>query len=528
MLQIEMRLLDRIRPYPGNPRVNDHAVDAVAASIREYGWRAPIVVDGEGVIVCGHTRLKAARKLGLSEAPVHVARDLTPEQVRAYRLADNRSAENADWDYDLLPMELSALRNADYDLSLIGFSGEELSRYLAPDEQTAGADGADPDEEPEPPVNPISKRGEVYRLGSHRLVCGDNGSAEDMAKLAGGERFDLCFTSPPYMQQRDYGAAKNKVQDWDGLMRAAFAHLPMKDDGQILVNLGLVHIDKEWQPYWRDWIEAMRAAGWLRFGLYIWHQDDGMPAAAEGRRPEAGSRRMTMAALSIPATASTPRSPGRNVQPPVRQREQGAGPHGRGQPGSQALRLQLRGGVFRRPARRQRRQREHPGPPPCSRHVRKAASAPPAGQQKTGKAVQQRPGPETPPSHRSRIAPQTRKIAGSRPRHRNAAENASMNTASGQARSVHSGRQCANPAPTAACNHEPTSSTHQRGRNSSTEARGRADAVFTLPGVRRGVRGGRATWSGFRQIPNRTRGRGSNRERLPRSPRAAYGRADRN
>jgi DNA modification methylase len=283
MIAIEMRPLDGIKPYPGNPRVNDHAVEAVAASIKEYGWRAPIVVDGDGVIICGHTRLKAARKLGLSEAPVHVARDLTPEQVRAYRLADNRSAENSDWDYDLLPMELSALRDADYDLSLIGFSGEELSRYLKPDEQTAGAGGVDPDETPEPPAEPVSRRGEVYCLGNHRLVCGDNGSVEDMAKLAGGERFDLCFTSPPYLQQRDYVEAKGKVLDWDGLMRAAFAHLPMKDDGQILVNLGLVHENKEWQPYWRDWIEAMRSAGWLRFGLYIWSQGDGMPGASRGR-----------------------------------------------------------------------------------------------------------------------------------------------------------------------------------------------------------------------------------------------------
>ena len=92
MLQIEMRSLAEIRPYPGNPRMNDGAVDAVAASIREYGWRAPIVVDGDGVIVCGHTRHKAAQMLGLSEAPVHVARDLTPEQIKAFRLADNKTA----------------------------------------------------------------------------------------------------------------------------------------------------------------------------------------------------------------------------------------------------------------------------------------------------------------------------------------------------------------------------------------------------------------------------------------------------
>ena len=285
MLQIEIHPLAEIKPYPGNPRINDGAVEAVAASIREYGWRAPIVVDDEGVIVCGHTRHKAAQTLGLSEAPVHVARDLTPEQIKAFRLADNKTAELAEWDYDLLPMELSALRDADYDLSLIGFSGEELSRYLAFSAETLAetTGDADPDEIPAPPVEPVSRRGDIYRLGQHRLICADNGSAADLARLAGGERFDLCFTSPPYMQQRDYGEARDRVRDWDGLMRAAFANLPMKDDGQILVNLGLVHDDKEWQPYWRDWIEGMRAAGWLRFGLYVWAQGDGMPGKARGR-----------------------------------------------------------------------------------------------------------------------------------------------------------------------------------------------------------------------------------------------------
>jgi DNA modification methylase len=283
MIAIEMRPLAEIKPYPGNPRVNDGAVDAVAASIREFGWRNPIVVDRDGVIVAGHTRLAAARKLGLAEAPVHVAGDLTPDQARAFRLADNKSSELADWNYDLLPIELGALRDNDFDLSILGFSGEELSRYLAPTGEAGAADGAEPDEASEPPADPVSRRGEVYRLGNHRVMCGDNGSAEDMARLVGDERFDLCFTSPPYLLQRDYGTAKSLIGDWDALMNAAFAHLPMKDDGQILVNLGLVHDQGEWQPYWRDWIEAMREAGWLRFGLYIWAQGDGMPGMARGR-----------------------------------------------------------------------------------------------------------------------------------------------------------------------------------------------------------------------------------------------------
>ena len=271
MLNIEMRSVDSVKPYPNNPRANDGAVDAVAASIREYGWRAPIVVDADGVAICGHTRLKAARKLGLTEIPVHVATDLTPEQVKAFRLADNRTGEIANWDYDLLPVELASLRDADYDLSLIGFSGEELTRMLAPDENTAGVDGVDPDETPEPPADPASRRGEVYRLGRHRVMCGDSRSPGDVAKLVGGAGIDLCFTSPPYLQQRAYGAAEELVGDWDGLMAGVYGSLLpwMKPDGQIITNLGLIHRDHEWLAYWNPWIEFMRANGWLRHGCGV-------------------------------------------------------------------------------------------------------------------------------------------------------------------------------------------------------------------------------------------------------------------
>ena len=110
---IEIRKLETIKPYDRNPRQNDAAVDAVAESIRQFGFRQPIVVDSEGVIVCGHTRFKAAQKLGLAEVPVHVAADLTPEQIKAYRIADNKTADLAEWDFELLPIELSELQGMD-------------------------------------------------------------------------------------------------------------------------------------------------------------------------------------------------------------------------------------------------------------------------------------------------------------------------------------------------------------------------------------------------------------------------------
>ncbi|HUW31547.1 MAG TPA: ParB N-terminal domain-containing protein [Planctomycetota bacterium] len=131
-LSIELRPTASIIPYARNPRVNDPAVDAVAASIREFGFRQPIVVDAAGVIVVGHTRWKAATKLGLTQVPVHVARDLTPAQAKAYRIADNKTASLSSWDAGLLPLELSDLKDMDFDLAITGFTDAELDELLHP------------------------------------------------------------------------------------------------------------------------------------------------------------------------------------------------------------------------------------------------------------------------------------------------------------------------------------------------------------------------------------------------------------
>jgi len=117
----------------------------------------------------------------------------------------------------------------------------------------------------------------------HRLMCGDSTSVESIDTLMDGQRADLCFTSPPYAQQRDYGAAKEKVGDWDALMQGVFACIPTKDGAQVLVNLGLVHRDSEWQPYWDNWVQWMREAGWRRFGWYVWDQGPGLPGDWNGR-----------------------------------------------------------------------------------------------------------------------------------------------------------------------------------------------------------------------------------------------------
>jgi DNA modification methylase len=194
-MQIELRTLDQIRPYEKNPRHNDDAVDAVAASLQEFGFRQPIVMDKEGVIVVGHTRYLAAKKLGLERVPVHVATDLSPAQAKAYRIADNQTATIAEWNMDLLPLELLGLKEMDFDLNLLGFGEEELHQILS-GEVTDGL--CDPDDVPAPPDEAVTQPGDLWILGDHRLLCGDSSKPEDVDRLLDGASIHLVNTDPPY------------------------------------------------------------------------------------------------------------------------------------------------------------------------------------------------------------------------------------------------------------------------------------------------------------------------------------------
>jgi DNA modification methylase len=199
-MSVELRPLDAVRPYANNPRQNDDAVEAVAESIRRFGFRQPIVVDGDGVIVAGHTRFRAAQRLGLATVPVHVATDLTADEIRAYRLADNKTAELASWDTSMLSIELDALRGAGIDWTLLGFDEEELAKLLAP----AGTEGlTDPDAVPEKPTDPVTKPGDLWLLGKHRLLCGDSTSSADVTQLLDGAVPALMVTDPPYGVEYD-------------------------------------------------------------------------------------------------------------------------------------------------------------------------------------------------------------------------------------------------------------------------------------------------------------------------------------
>jgi len=209
---IEIWPIDRPRPYPRNARKwSPAAVEKVAASIKEYGWRQPIVVDSEDTIIIGHLRLAAAKWLGLKEVPVHVARDLSPEQVRGLRLADNRTHEESAWDLSLLAPEIAELSALAFDLGKTGFDGREIDRLLA-----ANADDEKAEAAPPLPEVAVTQPGDIWLLGDkspHRVMCGDTTKMEDVERLMAGEAADLVFTDPPYnVDYTGYTDEKLKIQ----------------------------------------------------------------------------------------------------------------------------------------------------------------------------------------------------------------------------------------------------------------------------------------------------------------------------
>jgi DNA modification methylase len=194
---IDRWLVEKLIPYSRNPRTHSDAqIAQIAASIAEFGFNNPILVDTKAGIIAGHGRLLAARKLGLTDVPVIVLDHLTEAQKRAYIIADNKLAENAGWDEDVLRSELAALQAEEFNIDLIGFEDDELARLLAAHEATDGL--TDEDAVPDVPQTPASARGDLWVLGSHRLLVGDATDNADVAKLMAGDAADLVFVDPPY------------------------------------------------------------------------------------------------------------------------------------------------------------------------------------------------------------------------------------------------------------------------------------------------------------------------------------------
>lgn len=255
--QIEYKRLDEIRPYDNNPRHNDEAAKAVANSIREFGFQSPIIVDRDGVIIAGHTRYKAARRLKLQTVPVIVAAELTPEQVKALRIADNSTGEVAEWDLQLLVQELTGI---DYDMADFG-----LNLEIRVDEEVK-----EDDFDAEPPEKPITQRGDIWLLGDHRVMCGDSTSPQDVERLMDGQLADLLLTDPPY--NVNYEGSNGKKIENDNMAESEFRQFLLKaysrafDACRTGASAYIFHADTEGEAF-----RAMfREAGWGLHGCLVW------------------------------------------------------------------------------------------------------------------------------------------------------------------------------------------------------------------------------------------------------------------
>ena len=271
-----------LTPDPHNRRTHTpRNLGMLIDALQAVGAARSIVIDEGGQVLAGNGVLQAAAEAGItrlqvveSDGDTLVAvrrRGLSEEQKRALAIYDNRVAELAEWNVEQLQLDAAA----GLDLKPF-FTDQELSDVLG---GSLKPGRTDPDAVPEVRATDI-RRGDLFALGAHRLLCGDATDARDVARLMGKKRADLVFTSPPYGQQRDYGA---QIGDWDALMRGTFALLPCDDEAQVLVNLGLIHRDGEWIPYWDGWIAWMREHRWRRFGWYVWDQGFGLPGDWNGR-----------------------------------------------------------------------------------------------------------------------------------------------------------------------------------------------------------------------------------------------------
>jgi len=254
-MEIKQVNIKDLNPYPNNPRANDQAVDAVAESIKQFGFKVPIVIDKDNVIITGHTRLKAATKLGLKTVPVILADDLTPDQVKAFRLADNKTGEIAVWDFDKLEAELN-----DIDMDMEDFGFDEVET------ETEGL--TDEDEVPKD-VEPVCQLGQLWALGRHRVLCGDATSKDDVERLMDGEKAELLFTSPPYSDMREYNGGKDlSITNLIEFIPAFFNYAEYQ-----VINLGIQRKDNEIVQYWDDYIRKAKDSGYKFLSWNVWSRE---------------------------------------------------------------------------------------------------------------------------------------------------------------------------------------------------------------------------------------------------------------
>ena len=268
-MRVVLRSIESIQPYARNARqIPQAAVDKVAASIQEFGWKQPIVVDLDGVIVCGHVRLLAARKLGLTEVPIHVAENLTPAQVRAYRLLDNRSHQETSWDDDLLGLELLDLKGMGMDMDLTGFDMGEIDDLLSGIDIQGGA--TDVDSVPEVPVTPLSQPGDLWILGHHRLLCGDATDKNDVNRVLEEGNADMVFCDPPYSVSYTGKTARKLTIQNDDLGEGFYDFLREACANVLTVTKGAIYIcmsSSELHTLFRAFTDA--GGHWSTFVIWV-------------------------------------------------------------------------------------------------------------------------------------------------------------------------------------------------------------------------------------------------------------------
>ena len=227
-MEIKYLETNKILPYVNNPRKNLNA-DKVASSIKEFGFQQPIVVDKEMIIIVGHTRHQASKLLGLEKVPVLIA-DLPPTKAKAYRIADNRLNEDSEWDMGLLNLEFTDLLDNNFEMENLGFDDKELERLIVGDEKGL----TDDDEVPELPKEPNAKLGDIYKLGEHRLMCGDSVNITDVEKLINNNEIDCVYTDPPYgidiVKNNNVGGSKSFGSDGGDKIIKANLYKKIKND----------------------------------------------------------------------------------------------------------------------------------------------------------------------------------------------------------------------------------------------------------------------------------------------------------
>src|ERR1039457_3691181 len=281
--EVEMWDVERPRDYPANARKwSGQALAKVAASIRTYGFRQPLVVDLEETIVVGHLRRAGAREAGLKQIPVHVARDLTAAKIRAYRLADNRTAQEADWDMDLLASEFAGLKALDFDLTLTGFDSRELDALLL-------SPNAAEDDVPPVPEVPTSRLDDLWVMGGHRLLCGDCRDLPSVMRVVEGGVCNLVVTSPPYAEQREYDESSgfrpippDEYVEWFQPIADNIRSV-MASDGSYFLNIKPSCEGVDTQLYVLDLVLAhARQWGWHFATEFCWERN-GVPKSVTQR-----------------------------------------------------------------------------------------------------------------------------------------------------------------------------------------------------------------------------------------------------